>query len=293
MWLRVSICAWSPPQDAHKSIAPERGVLAHLTLDCFFSFFFLFFSVILLLKLNCCCTGEWRPARIAFIAHCTTTQNVTRRSHILVGLCRPAPALRVVVWFLIFLCERKKRRVERKLGKLETILDCYNGLGLTLSFIRAFTYTIFLFLFFKISHLASMNLLLVVELVDCGGEETTIHGRPKIASYWLASIHLALGWDRRERGEENEGRMRIIRYGFGVRWGSSRELAWLRMRASFTGDEQSRVVGPIFALPCPACDISIENNWIKKRRQKKRNWRRMREISLSGNQQEQWEMRKE
>jgi hypothetical protein len=64
------------------------------------------------LKLNCCCTGEWRPARIAFIAHCTTTQNVTRRSHILVGLCRPAPALRVVVWFLIFLCERKKRRVE-------------------------------------------------------------------------------------------------------------------------------------------------------------------------------------
>ena len=115
MWLRVSICAWSPPQDAHKSIAPERGVLAHLTLDCFF---FLFF-VILLMKLNCCSTGELRPARIAFIAHCTTTQNVTRRSHILVGLCRPAPTLCVVVWFLIFLCERKKRRVKRKLGKTE------------------------------------------------------------------------------------------------------------------------------------------------------------------------------
>lgn len=291
MWLRVSISAWSPPQDAHKSIAPEKGVLAHLTLDCFFFvflFFFCYFTFETQLLLH------WRVATSTHCIHrtlhndaeCNSTLPHFGRS---VSACACPACCCLVSNFPL----REKKEKGRKLGKLKTILDCYNGLGLTLSFIRAFTYTIFLFLFFKISHLASMNLLLVVELVDCGGEETTIHGRPKIASYWLASIHLALGWDRRERGEENEGRMRIIRYGFGVRWGSSRELAWLRMRASFTGDEQSRVVGPIFALPCPACDISIENNWIKKRRQKKRNWRRMREISLSGNQQEQWEMRKE
>jgi hypothetical protein len=49
------------------------------------------------------------------------------------------------------------------------------------------------------------------------------------------------------------------------------------MRAGFTGDEQSGIVGPIFALSlslstllCPACDISIGEQLDKEKKRKKK-----------------------
>lgn len=179
----------SPPQDVHKSIAPERAkLLAHLTLDCFFVVFF--FVSFWLQLLGCYCTGDRAQ-------HCTKRRRmrraVTRRQHIYLSVCVD---LRVLGFFLFLFTDKAQRQTKKK-TKLELAGFCF------------FISEIFFFWggFVRISHPASMNLLLVQgKLWRWWKLRTEL--RPKIASYWLAPIHLArMGTE----GKEGEREMRVHR----------------------------------------------------------------------------------
>lgn len=151
-------------------------------------FFFLFFVSFWLQLLGCYCTGDRAQ-------HCTKRRRmrtaVTRRQHIYLSVCVD---LRVFGFFLFLFADKAQRQTKKK-TKLELAGFCFFISEIFLGFVR-------------ISHPASMNLLLVQGKLWRWWKLRTGR-RPKIASYyWLAPIHLArMGTE----GKEGEREMRVHR----------------------------------------------------------------------------------